>query len=142
MTPGMRTAWHPSVRGVLVGAAVGGIGRGLLVALHLPQLNDATFSVVLVGAAIGAGIGGLAGLVGRVGLGAIVGAGLALLVFAITWPVLVLFELMGVGTTSSIVAVAIGAVSGLAGGAAAAGTTPPRAAAGERIGIASQGEKR
>lgn len=139
----MLSAWHPSVRGVAVGAAVGGIGRGLVVALHLSELNGATFSLVLVGAVIGAGIGSLAGLVGRVGLGAIVGAALALVVFAITLPIVSLFNLVGVGSTPSIVAtVAVGAVAGLAGGAAAARTTRRVATAGERIGIVSRGGKR
>jgi len=139
----MLATWRPSVRGVVVAALVGGIGRGLVVALHLAELNRATLSVVLVAAVIGAGIGALAGLVGRVGLGAVVGAGLALLVFAITLPLVMVFEFLGVGSTPSVVAtVAMGAVAGLAGGAAARGTGPRAAATGERIGIVSGGGKR
>jgi len=139
----MLTTWRPSVRGVVVAALVGGIGRGLVVALHLAELNRATLSVVLVAAVIGAGIGALAGLVGRIGLGAVIGAGLALLVFAITLPVVMVFEFLGVGSTPSVVAtVAMGAVAGLAGGVAARGTGPRAAATGERIGIVSGGGKR
>ena len=114
------TAWHPSVRGALVGAAVGGVGRAVVVALHLAELNAATLSIVLVAAMIGAGIGAVAGLVGRIALAAIVGAGLTVIVFAIMLPVVSLVELVGVGTMPSIAAtIAIGALSGLAGAAAA-----------------------
>jgi hypothetical protein len=117
--------WHPSLRGVVVGAAVGGIGRAVVVALHLAELNVATLPIVLVGAVIGACIGAVAGLVGRIALGAIVGAGLTILVFLVTLPVAFLFQFVGAGTTPSIVAtVAIGALSGLAG--AAAGRRTPR----------------
>ena len=118
---------HPRVRGVLVGAAVGGIGRALVAALSLAELNSATLPVVLIGAGIGASIGAMAGLVGRIALGAMVGAGLTLVVFMVTLPAAVLVALMGGGTMPSVVAtVAIGALSGLAAGAAARVTTPRR----------------
>jgi hypothetical protein len=117
--------WRPTARGVVVGAAVGGIGRALVVALHLTELNAATLPVVLVGAVIGASIGAVAGLAGRIALGVIIGATLTLIVFAITLPVVFLFEFLGAASKPSIVAtVAVGALSGLAG-AAAARTAPP-----------------
>jgi hypothetical protein len=122
------TRWRPSVSGVVVGAAVGGIGRAAVVALHLTELTSVTAPIVLVAAAIGAAIGALAGLVGRALLGALVGAALTALVFALTLPIAFLVTSVGAGTMPSIVAtIGIGAVSGLAGGVAAR-----RAAANER----------
>jgi hypothetical protein len=95
-----------------------------VVALHLAELNAATLPIVLVGALIGAGIGAVAGLVGRIALAALVGAGLTVIIFAIMLPVVSLIELVGAGTTPSIAAtIAMGALSGLAG-AAAARTVP------------------
>src|SRR5688572_16993313 len=121
------TMGQKRVRGVLVGAAVGGIGRAVVVAWSLAELNSATLPIVLIGAGIGAAIGAMAGLVGRIALGAIVGAGLALIVFTVTLPAAVLVALMGGGSMPSVVAaVATGALSGLAAGAAARLTTPRR----------------
>jgi hypothetical protein len=120
--------WRPSVRGVVVGAAVGGIGRATVVALHLTELTSVTAPLLLVAAAIGAAIGALAGLVGRALLGTLVGATLTALVFALTLPVAFLVTTIGAGTMPSIAAtIGIGALSGLAGGVAAG-----RAAANER----------
>jgi hypothetical protein len=99
---------------------VGGIGRAIVAAFNLAELSAGTVPVLLLVAGVGAVIGALAGLVGRVGLGAIVGAGLTVIVFLITLPVVFLFEAMGVGTVPSVAAtVAIGALSGVAGGIAA-----------------------
>ena len=105
-----------SLRGAVIGALVGGVGRAVVAMVHLTELNTVTVPVVLGATLIGGGIGAIAGLVRRASIAAAVGAGLSVLVFLLTLPVVSLFALLGVGTRPTVVAmVAIGALSGLAG---------------------------
>ncbi|HXU90205.1 MAG TPA: hypothetical protein VFQ62_15230 [Methylomirabilota bacterium] len=116
----MTIRWQPSARGVVVGAGVGAVGRAAVLALHLADLDAGAAPLLLLAAAIGAAIGAVAGLMGRPLAGALVGATLTAVVFALTLPVAYLFTLIGAGSVPSLVAtVGMGAVSGLAGGAAA-----------------------
>jgi hypothetical protein len=136
-------SWHPSVRGVAVGAAVGAIGRGIVVALHLGDLTAMTLPIVLMAAAIGAIIGAAAGLIGRIWLGAVVGAGLSVIVVAVTLPVSFLVATMGDLSVPPIVTITlIGALAGVAGGAAARGLEAARPVNGEAIVITSREETR
>ena len=130
--------WHPTVRGAALGAAVGAIGRGIVVALHLGDLNTVTLPIVLMASVIGAIIGAVAGLIGRIGFGAIVGAGLSVIVVVLTLPVAFLVATMGKPTLPPIVTITlIGALAGVAGGVAAGGLDRPRAVKAEAIVITS-----
>lgn len=72
----MRTAWG----GIMVGAMVGFIARGMVVGLNLPD-NGVLILLALPSAVIGALVGGIAGATAKPIRGAIVGAVLSGLVF-------------------------------------------------------------
>jgi len=108
-----------SVIGAVVGAVLGGVGRGALAAFHLQQVNRDTVVGILVVAAIGVVIGGLAGMMGRPLRGAVVGAGLSAVAYVATLPVALLMQALDVGRTASFAeVVGIGAVVGAVAGAA------------------------
>jgi len=108
-----------SVIGAVVGAVLGGVGRGALAAFHLQQTNRETFVAILVVAAIGVVIGGLAGMMGRPLLGAVVGVVLSGVVYLATLPVALLMQALDVGRTASLGEVlGVGAVVGAVAGAA------------------------
>ena len=88
---------RPSLLGAVVGAVLGGIGRGALAAFHLRELNRDTTLVVLVVAAIGVVVGALAGLTGRPVWGAVVGAALSAVVYLTTLPVALFMQGIQVG---------------------------------------------
>src|SRR5262245_10405775 len=110
---------HLSVIGAVVGAVLGGVGRGALAAFHLQQVNRDTVVGILVVAAIGLVIGGLAGMMGRPLWGAVVGAGLSAVAYVATLPIALLMQALDVGRTASFVeVVGIGAVVGALAGVA------------------------
>ena len=120
MRPRPMSGWHPSVRGVVVGAAVGGLGRAVVVLWHLTELSVAALPIVLLAVLVAAAIGAVAGSVRHPGLAALLGAGLTIVVFLLTLPVAFLIELLGAATAPTGVAtVAVGALSGLAGAVSA-----------------------
>ena len=110
---------RPSLLGAVVGAVLGGIGRGALAAFHLRELNRDTTLVVLVVAAIGVVVGALAGLTGRPVWGAVVGAALSAVVYLTTLPVALFMQGIQVGRAPSLVEVlVVGAIVGALAGAA------------------------
>lgn len=107
-----------SVVGAVVGAVLGGVGRGALTAIHLHETNRETVVAILVVAGIGVVIGGLSGLTGRPLLSAIVGAALSGVVYLATLPVALLMQALDVGRTASFFeVVGVGALVGAAAGA-------------------------
>ena len=111
--------WRPSVTGLVVGMAVGGIGRAAVVAVHLDEVGKAAITVIALAAVIGAVIGGLAGLRGTLLVGVFIGAALSGIMYVISFPLALLFDVIGVGTPPSLIeVVTVGAISGLAAGVA------------------------
>ena len=96
---------RPSLLGALVGAVLGGIGRGALAAFYLRELNRDTTLVVLVVAAIGVVVGALSGLTGRPVWGAVVGAALTAVVYLATLPAALFMQAIQVGRAPSLVEV-------------------------------------
>ena len=110
---------RPSLLGAVVGAVLGGIGRGALAAFYLHELNRDTTLVVLVAAAIGIVVGALAGMTGRPVWGAVVGAALSAAVYLTTLPVALFMQGIQVGRPASLVEVlVVGALVGALAGAA------------------------
>lgn len=112
--------WSPSLTGLLVGAAIGGIGRAAVVALHLQTLEPTVVPVLTWAAVLGAIIGGIAGLSGAPRLGAVLGALLATLAHVVMLPLALVVTMTGVATAPSVLAmIAVGALAGFTGGIAA-----------------------
>ena len=110
---------RPSLLGAVVGAVLGGIGRGALAAFYLRELNRDTTLVVLVAAAIGIVVGALAGMTGRPVWGAVVGAALSAVVYLTTLPAALFMQGIQVGRPASLVEVlVVGALVGALAGAA------------------------
>ena len=110
---------RPSLLGALVGAVLGGIGRGALAAFYLRELNRDTTLVVLVVAAIGVVVGALSGLTGRPVWGGVVGAALTAVVYLATLPAALFMQAIQVGRAPTLVEVlAVGALVGALAGAA------------------------
>lgn len=120
MRPPPMSGWHPSVKGGVVGAAVGGLGRAVIVLWHLTELSVAALPIALLAVLVAAVIGAVAGTVRHPVLAALLGAGLTTMVFLLTLPVAFLMELLGAATAPTGVAtIAVGALSGLAGAVSA-----------------------
>ena len=110
---------HASLLGAVVGAVLGGIGRGALAAFSVRELNRDTTPVVLVVAAIGIIVGALSGLTGRPVWGAVVGAALSAGVYLTTLPAVLFMQAIQVGRAASLVEVlVVGALVGALAGAA------------------------
>ena len=108
-----------SLLGAVVGAVLGGIGRGALAAFHIRELNRDTTPVVLVVAAIGIVVGALSGLTGRPVWGAVVGAALSGGIYLTTLPAVLFMQAIQVGRAPSLVEVlVVGALVGALAGAA------------------------
>ena len=108
-----------SLLGAVVGAVLGGIGRGALAAFYLRELNRDTTLVVLVVAAIGIVVGALSGMTGRPVWGAVVGAALSAVAYVTTLPAVLLMQALQVGRAPSLVEVlVVGALVGAIAGAA------------------------
>jgi hypothetical protein len=86
-----------SLPGAVVGAVLGGIGRGALAAFSVRALNRDTIPLVLVVAAIGIVIGALSGMTGRPVRGAIVGAALSALAYLATLPAVLFMQAIQAG---------------------------------------------
>jgi len=111
--------WRPSVTGLVVGAAVGGVGRATVVALHLDGAGKAGIMVITLAAVVGALIGALAGLRGTPLVGLFIGAVLSGMMYFVSMPLALLFGVIGVGAPPSLIeVVSVGAISGLAAGVA------------------------
>ena len=111
-------AFRLSMTGAAAGAVVGGISRGAIAAVHLTDTSGDLGQLVLIAAALGIVIGGLAGATGRPLLGAVVGAALSGVVFAATVSVVWIFALVGAGTLPRLLEIlAAGALAGGIGGA-------------------------
>lgn len=101
-----------------VGALVGGIIRVVVAALHFPAIAREPYPVALMPAVVGIVIGGIAGGTGRVLLGAVVGAGLSILFYLGSVPIVGLLTFLGASTLPALWEVlAVGAVPGAIGGA-------------------------
>jgi hypothetical protein len=101
-----------------VGASVGGIIRVAVAVVHFPAIAGEQYSVVLIPAVVGIVIGGLAGGTGRILLGAVVGAGLSIVFYLGSLPLLGLAAFLGTATLPALWEVlAVGAVPGAIGGA-------------------------
>jgi hypothetical protein len=110
------SSWHPSVRGAVVGAAVGALGRAVVLLWHLTELGSAALPIVVLAMLVAAAIGAVAGTVRHPGLAALLGAALTTVIFLLTLPVAFLIELLGAASApTGIATVAVGALSGLAG---------------------------
>ena len=108
-----------SLLGAVVGAVLGGIGRGALAAFYLRELNRDTTLVVLVVAAIGIVVGALSGMTGRPVWGAVVGAALSAVAYVTTLPAALFMQALQVGRAPSLVEVlVVGALVGAIAGAA------------------------
>ena len=108
-----------SLAGAVVGAVLGGIGRGALAAFYLRELNRDTTLVVLVVAAIGIVVGALSGMTGRPVWGAVVGAALSAVAYVTTLPAVLFMQALQVGRAPSLVEVlVVGALVGAIAGAA------------------------
>ena len=106
-----------ALAGAVTGAALGAGGRAAIVFAHVDFSGKDAVLAAAFAAAIGATIGGVAGLTGRPLAGIAIGAGLTLVLYAVTLPVVTLFRVLGVTTTPSVLEVlAVGAVSGAVGG--------------------------
>ncbi|HSB78865.1 MAG TPA: hypothetical protein VLM91_08760 [Candidatus Methylomirabilis sp.] len=104
--------------GFSVGALVGGIIRAAVAVLHFPSAAGEQYSIVLLPAVVGIVIGGIAGGTGRILLGAVVGAGLSILFYLGSVPLVGLLTFFGAATLPSLWEVlAVGAVPGAIGGA-------------------------
>jgi hypothetical protein len=102
-----------ALAGAVTGAVLGGAGRAALAFFHLSVGGKDALLAAATAGVMGALIGAVAGLTRRPLVGVLVGAGLTLLLYVITLPVLALFRLMGASTTPSVVGVlVVGAVSG------------------------------
>lgn len=118
--------WSPSLRGALAGAVVGGVGRAALVAIHLETIGAASVAVLLWAAAVGAAVGGLAGLAGAPWPGATLGVVLSALAYVVMIPVALFVTVLGVAQAPSLLEMmAVGALAGFAGGAADRGRGTP-----------------
>jgi hypothetical protein len=107
---------------------LGAAGRAAVTLGHLHLAGNDAVLATAIAAAFGAAIGAAAGATGRPLVGTAVGAGLASLVYVVTWPVAELLQLIGAETIPPVLEVlAMGAVSGGLGGFAGR-----RAAAPER----------
>ena len=110
--------------GLSVGAAVGGITRVGVIALHFPDFFGELYMGGLYVAFVGAVIGGLAGVTGRALRGAMVGAGLSVLFYLLALPFVGLFSFLGTATIPTWWEVlAVGAIPGAIGGWAGQITT-------------------
>jgi hypothetical protein len=110
---------RPSLLGAMVGAVLGGIGRGALAAFHVRELNRDTTLVVLVVAAIGVVVGALSGMTGRPVWGAVVGAALSAVVYLATLPAAIFMQTIQVGRAPSLLEVlVVGTLVGALAGAA------------------------
>ena len=102
-----------------VGALAGGISRVVVAALHFPDSIGGSYPIALVAAVVGIVTGGIAGGTGRLLLGAVVGAGLSLLFYLGSVPLVGLLAFLGAATLPALWEVlAVGAVPGAIGGAA------------------------
>jgi hypothetical protein len=109
-----------SLIGACVGALVGAGGRAGVAACSLNEASQGGAVLVLTAALIGMVLGAFAGATGRPVLGALVGAGLSGLFFLMSFPVVAVFDFLGaLRTPSLLLMVAMGALAGGVGGAAA-----------------------
>lgn len=110
---------RPWLVGAVVGAVLGGVGRGALAVFHVRELSQEMIPVVLIVAAIGIAVGALAGMTGRPVLGAAVGAALSAVAYLGTLPVALFMQFLEVGRAASLAEVlGVGALAGALGGAA------------------------
>lgn len=115
--------WSPSLTGLLVGAAIGGVGRAAVVALHLQTMGPTVVPVLTWATVLGAIIGGIAGLSGAPRRGAVLGALLAVLAYVVMLPLALVVTVSGIATAPSVLAmIAVGALAGFTGGVAARGS--------------------
>jgi hypothetical protein len=116
--PGV-TAYRASLVGAGVGALVGAGTRAGITAYYFDTTReDAT--LVVLSALTGMIVGALAGATGTPVLGAAVGAVLSGLFFLLSFPVVVLLDVLGTATLPSLaVVLGMGAVAGGVGGAVA-----------------------
>ena len=97
----------------MIGAVLGAGGRAAIVLAHLDISGKDAVIAAAFAAVIGAAIGAVAGLTGRPLVGLVIGAGLTLVLYAATLPVVAMFQFLGAGTAPSVLEVlAVGAVSG------------------------------
>jgi hypothetical protein len=90
----------------------------MLLALHFPDSVGSSYATALVAGGVGIVIGGIAGGTGRALLGAVVGAGLSILFYLGSSPLVGLLAFLGAATLPALWEVlAIGAVPGAIGGA-------------------------
>ena len=101
-----------------VGALVGGIIRVAVAVLHFPAIATENYVVAILPAVIGIVVGGIAGGTGRALLGTVVGAGLSILFYLGSLPLVGLLSFLGAATLPALWEVlVVGAVPGAIGGA-------------------------
>jgi hypothetical protein len=111
------SAGHAHGVGVLVGAAIGAIGRVAVMSLHLSSPTEGTALILLIAALAGALIGALASLPGKPLAGALAGAVLAGVLYVVAIPAVWLLHMLGALTLPSVFEMmAAGALAGGAGG--------------------------
>jgi hypothetical protein len=116
---GELTAMSSRAVGMVVGAAVGAVGRALVTSLHLTAPAQGTVLLLTTAAVAGLLIGVLAGLPGKPLMGAVVGVVVSALLYLGTLPVVMLFHLLGTLVAPSLLEVtAVGALAGVAAGLA------------------------
>jgi tetrahydromethanopterin S-methyltransferase subunit E len=109
-----RISWF----GFAVGALLGGICRVTVMARHFPAIVGEQYPVALLPAVVGIVVGGLAAATGRVLLGAVVGAGLSVLFYLVSLPLVGVAAFLGAATPPALWEVlAVGAIPGAIGGA-------------------------
>jgi hypothetical protein len=107
------------VVGLVVGAAIGAAGRLVVTSLHLSPATEGTALILLTAAAAGVFIGVLAGLPGTPLAGAVVGVVASALLYVVTLPMVMLFQLLGTLAVPSLLEVTVvGALAGAAAGLA------------------------
>jgi len=103
--------------GLAVGALVGAAARVGMTALHFPGIFGEQYAVGVYVAVVGAIVGGLAGVTGRVVRGTVVGAALSVLFFLLVLPFAGLFSFLGAGAFPAWwQMLAVGAIPGAIGG--------------------------
>jgi hypothetical protein len=103
--------------GILAGAAIGAVGRVVVMSLHLSTTTDGTILILLIAALVGALVGALASLPGRPLTGALVGAVLSGALYLGALPAVWLLHLLGaVSLPSLLEMIAVGALAGGVGG--------------------------